>query len=114
MKIQALAISLLLTSAAFAPSFAEASEGEQNLSPQEAVKRMKVADGFEVRLVASEPNVRQPLTISFDERGRIWLIQYLQYPNPAGLKAVKVDEYLRTTYDRMPEPPPDRSDELRS
>jgi putative membrane-bound dehydrogenase-like protein len=78
----------------------------QDLPPDQALKRMKVADGFEVRLVASEPTIRQPLTISFDDRGRIWLIQYLQYPNPAGLKAVKVDEFLRTVYDRIPEPPP--------
>src|SRR6516162_153318 len=78
----------------------------QGFSPQDAVKKMKVPDGFEVRLVASEPTIRQPLSISFDDRGRIWVIQYLQYPNPAGLKAVKVDQYLRTVYDRMPEPPP--------
>jgi putative membrane-bound dehydrogenase-like protein len=67
---------------------------------------MRVADGFEVKLVASEPNIRQPVTMSFDERGRIWVVQYLQYPNPAGLKAVSVDQYLRTKYDRVPEPPP--------
>jgi putative membrane-bound dehydrogenase-like protein len=78
----------------------------QDLSPEDALKRMKVADGFEVSLVASEPQVRQPVTMTFDERGRIWVIQYLQYPNPAGLKAVKVDRYLRTVYDRVPEPPP--------
>ena len=33
-------------------------------------------------------------------------MQYLQYPNPAGLKRVKVDRYSRTVYDRVPEPPP--------
>src|SRR5207249_9769711 len=43
---------------------------------------------------------------SFDERGRMWVIQYLQYPTPAGLKAVSVDQYLRTKYDRVPDPPP--------
>ena len=44
--------------------------------------------------------------MTFDGRGRMWVIQYLQYPNPAGLTAVKVDQYLRTKYDRVPEPPP--------
>ena len=78
----------------------------QGFSPEEAVKRMKVADGLEVRLVASEPEVRQPVTMTFDDKGRMWVIQYLQYPTPAGLKAVKVDQYLRTVYDRVPEPPP--------
>ncbi|MHB1425397.1 MAG: PVC-type heme-binding CxxCH protein [Gemmataceae bacterium] len=78
----------------------------QGFTPEEAVTRMKIADGFEVKLVASEPVIRQPVTMTFDDRGRLWVIQYLQYPNPAGLKPVKVDQYLRTVYDRMPEPPP--------
>ncbi|MGH7222943.1 MAG: PVC-type heme-binding CxxCH protein, partial [Gemmataceae bacterium] len=78
----------------------------QGYTPEEAIKRMKVADGFEVKLVASEPAIRQPVTMTFDDRGRLWVIQYLQYPNPAGLKPVKVDQYLRTVYDQMPEPPP--------
>src|SRR5687768_17669137 len=50
--------------------------------------------------------VRQPVNISFDERGRMWVVQYLQYPSPAGLKPVSVDQYLRTKYDRVPDPPP--------
>ena len=57
-------------------------------------------------LVAAEPLVRQPVAIDFDDRGRLWVMQYLQYPNPAGLKRVKVDRYSRTVYDRVPEPPP--------
>ncbi|MFO0952637.1 MAG: PVC-type heme-binding CxxCH protein [Isosphaeraceae bacterium] len=67
---------------------------------------MVVPEGFHVELFAAEPMVRQPLTLSFDERGRAWVIEYLQYPNPAGLKPVTVDQYLRTEYDRVPEPPP--------
>jgi putative membrane-bound dehydrogenase-like protein len=78
----------------------------QDLTPEEAVRRMKAAEGFEATLVACEPEIRQPLTMSFDDRGRIWVIQYLQYPNYAGLKPVSVDQYLRTKYDRVPEPPP--------
>ncbi|MGE3317284.1 MAG: dehydrogenase, partial [Planctomycetaceae bacterium] len=71
-----------------------------------AASKMKVAPGFEVELFAGEPLVRQPVSIEFDDRGRMWVMQYLQYPNPAGLKRVKVDRYSRTVYDRVPEPPP--------
>src|SRR6266851_2918365 len=78
----------------------------QGFSAEEAIKRMKVPPGFHVKLAACEPEVRQPVTMTFDDRGRLWVIQYLQYPNPAGLKPVKVDQYLRTVYDRVPEPPP--------
>ncbi|MEX0677904.1 MAG: PVC-type heme-binding CxxCH protein [Pirellulales bacterium] len=78
----------------------------QALTPEEALKRFKLADGFDVELYASEPLVRQPVTMTFDDRGRMWVIQYLQYPNPAGLKPLEVDRYLRTKYDRVPAPPP--------
>ena len=78
----------------------------QGLSPQDAVKTMTVPEGFEVKVVANEPLVRQPVCIEFDDRGRLWVIQYLQYPNPEGLKRVQVDRYSRTKYDRVPEPPP--------
>ncbi len=76
------------------------------LTPEEATKRMKLPEGFSATLVAAEPLVRQPLSMEFDDRGRLWVLQYLQYPNPAGLKAVKQDQYLRTVWDRVPEPPP--------
>src|SRR5438270_12342045 len=76
------------------------------LPPQEAIRKFKAAPGFEVTLCAAEPVVRQPVNVSFDERGRMWVVQYLQYPNPAGLKPVSVDQFLRTKYDRVPEPPP--------
>lgn len=94
----AASVALLLLAAAPSPG--------QGYSPQEAVGHMAPADGFLVRLVAAEPMVRQPVCIEFDDRGRLWVIQYLQYPNPAGLKRVRVDRYSRTVYDRVPEPPP--------
>lgn len=78
----------------------------QGHPPEEAVGRMTVATGFRATLVASEPEVRQPILVKFDDRGRLWLIQYLQYPNPSGLKRVQVDRYSRTVYDRIPAPPP--------
>ena len=75
-------------------------------TPEEAVRRMVVPEGFHVEVFAAEPMIRQPVTASFDERGRLWVVEYLQYPNPAGLKPVTVDQYLRTEYDKVPEPPP--------
>jgi putative membrane-bound dehydrogenase-like protein len=78
----------------------------QGYSPDQAASHMTVPEGIEVKLVASEPTIRQPVCIEFDDRGRLWVIQYLQYPNPAGLSRVKVDRFSRTVYDKMPEPPP--------
>ncbi len=78
----------------------------QGFSPEEAARRMTVAKGLKVTLFAGEPTVRQSIFVKCDDRGRLWTIQYLQYPNPAGLKRVKVDRWSRTVYDRVPEPPP--------
>ncbi|MBI3861761.1 MAG: dehydrogenase, partial [Planctomycetia bacterium] len=76
------------------------------LSPAEELKKLKVAEGLEIHLVAAEPQVAQPLSICFDDRGRMWVLQYRQYPNPNGLKPVAIDQYLRTKYDKLPDPPP--------
>src|SRR5688572_18326573 len=78
----------------------------QGFAPPAALERMTPASGFKASLVAHEPMMAQPVCIEFDFRGRLWVVQYLQYPNPAGLKRVQVDRYSRTVYDRVPEPPP--------
>ena len=93
-----LSLCALLACASFATA--------DGLTPAEAEKRFKLPDGFSVRTVAAEPMIRQPVSMSFDARGRLWVLQYLQYPNYAGLKAVKQDQYLRTVWDRVPEAPP--------
>lgn len=76
------------------------------LAPEEELTKLSVPEGLEIQLVAAEPQVAQPLSITFDDRGRMWVLQYRQYPNPNGLKPVSVDQYLRTKYDRLPDPPP--------
>ena len=50
------------------------------LSPGEAQKRFKVPDGFEVRLFAAEPEVINPVSMSFDEKGRLWIVELYEYP----------------------------------
>src|SRR3954462_6243171 len=79
----------------------------QGYSVAEAPRHFETADGLKATLFASEPQLRQPILVKFDDRGRLWTIQYLQYPNPAGLRRVQVDRFSRTVYDRVPEPPPE-------
>ena len=81
-------------------------DGSTRPTPAESLAACKVADGLRWDLVATEPMVRQPLNLFFDERGRCWVVQYLQYPYPAGLKIVKYDQYLRAIFDKVPPPPP--------
>lgn len=65
-----------------------------------------LAPGLRMTTVLSEPDVAKPVYMTFDERGRLWVVQYLQYPFPAGLKVVDHDEYWRVRYDKFPPPPP--------
>ncbi len=50
------------------------------LSPSEAIKKMKVPDGFTVEVVACEPDIVNPVSMTFDERGRVWITESLEYP----------------------------------
>jgi putative membrane-bound dehydrogenase-like protein len=49
-------------------------------SPQEAPGKMTVPDGFQVKLFAGEPDVVQPMGFTFDDRGRLWVVECVSYP----------------------------------
>ncbi|WP_419211905.1 PVC-type heme-binding CxxCH protein [Maribacter sp. X9] len=51
------------------------------LSPQESQKFIQVPVGFEVELFASEPNIINPIAMNWDEKGRLWVIETVDYPN---------------------------------
>jgi putative heme-binding domain-containing protein len=52
-------------------------------TPAEEQKCFHLPPGFEIELVASEPAVGKPINLNFDDRGRIWLTQSVEYPFPA-------------------------------
>lgn len=76
------------------------------LSPEESRKSFRARSGLKVDLIAAEPEVVQPLYVSFDSRGRLWVTQYIQFQYPAGVKVMSYDQYLRAVYDQVPQPPP--------
>src|SRR5437764_1242083 len=49
--------------------------------PSEAAGKMTVPAGFHVSLFAGEPDVVQPIAFTFDDRGRVWVVECLSYPN---------------------------------
>ena len=76
------------------------------LSPVEAQTRFHVADDLTWEQVLAEPQITQPVFLNFDARGRMWVVEYRQYPSPAGLKMISHDSVWRSVYDRVPPPPP--------
>ncbi len=53
------------------------------LTPAEQRAKFKLPPGFEIQLVASEPDVHKPMNLKFDARGRMWVTHSLEYPFPA-------------------------------
>src|SRR5438045_55331 len=49
------------------------SDGSKPLAPAEALKTFKLREGLAIDLIAAEPAVMQPLYMSFDSRGRLWV-----------------------------------------
>ncbi|KAA5542453.1 DUF7133 domain-containing protein [Adhaeribacter rhizoryzae] len=55
------------------------------VSASDAIKMMQVEDGFEVKLVASEPLISTPVAITFDNNNRIWAVEMIGYmPDTVG------------------------------
>lgn len=50
-------------------------------TPEEARAKMTVPDGYEVRCFAHEPMVQNPVAMTWDHRGRLWVVEAYEYPN---------------------------------
>jgi len=51
------------------------------LSPAESQKLVQVPVDFELQLFASEPDIINPIAMAWDERGRLFVIETVDYPN---------------------------------
>jgi len=49
-------------------------------SPADSLAALQIEPGFEIQLVASEPLVKDPVAIAFDQRGRMFVVEYGDYP----------------------------------
>src|SRR3984893_4733804 len=54
---------------------------QPSLSPQESLKRIQVTGDFHVALFAAEPLVFDPVEMVFDENGKIYVCEMLDYPD---------------------------------
>src|SRR5215469_12609173 len=51
-------------------------------TPEEERKLFRLPPGFEIQLVAAEPDIQKPLNLAFDDRGRLWVTGTVEYPYP--------------------------------
>jgi glucose/arabinose dehydrogenase/mono/diheme cytochrome c family protein len=85
MLLRVIVCSLLLVSVALAQEGDKTGEIQKTpsfpvppspaLTPDQELKTFKLAPGFHIELVASEPLVEDPIAIEFDPNGRIWVVE---------------------------------------
>jgi len=89
MKALALPLALLLGAAAFALNKGNAGPDQveikfnlpppKPLSPAEELATFRLEKGFRIELVASEPMIETPVAISFDDQGRMFVVEMRGY-----------------------------------
>lgn len=81
------AVALVTRSALAADNFPSPYDSEKAgkapMSAEEAAKTFKMPPGFKVSVFASEPDVRQPIAMTFDPRGRLWVAENYTYAEAA-------------------------------
>ena len=64
-------------------------------SPGEQQKLFHLPDGFRIELVASEPEIINPINLNFDAAGRLLVSQSVEYPIPDDVEGPGRDTILR-------------------
>jgi putative heme-binding domain-containing protein len=63
--------------------FKELVRPTEPLSPEQQRAAFHLPPGFEIQLVASEPDLRKPMNMQWDALGRLWITESREYPFPA-------------------------------
>ncbi len=65
------------------------------LTPDQAIAKMRLPAGFKAECIAHEPDLINPTAFTFDDRGRIWVTESIEYPRASagpGQDRVKILE----------------------
>src|SRR5436190_887491 len=94
--MRSLSIALLLLAASTvsraADPFSEYVRSTEPKTPEQEQKLFHLPPGFEIQLVASEPDIGKPMNLAFDSRGRLWVTSTHEYPFPAKAGEAKRDK----------------------
>ncbi|MEJ7767328.1 MAG: PVC-type heme-binding CxxCH protein [Chitinophagaceae bacterium] len=69
------------------------------VSPRESMELTQLPVGFELKLFASEPDIINPIAMNWDEKGRLWVIETVDYPNTVKEDKEKGDDRIKILED---------------
>lgn len=72
---------LITTSLALIAGCSFAADGS---APKDSIASITLPAGFSAQLVAAEPEIRQPVAFTIDDRGRLWVLENVSYPECPG------------------------------
>lgn len=68
-------------------------------TPQAAIESFSTLPGYEMQLIAAEPEVTEPILIAYDENGVMYVCEYLKFPAKEG-KSDGPDGHIKRLQDR--------------
>ncbi|HET6252289.1 MAG TPA: hypothetical protein VFE47_31675, partial [Tepidisphaeraceae bacterium] len=76
------------------------------LTPEQAMAKMELPPGFKIECVAHEPDLINPTSFTFDDQGRMWVTESVEYPRAdagPGMDRVKIFESTKHDgkFDKM-------------
>jgi putative membrane-bound dehydrogenase-like protein len=74
-----LMLSSLLPAADFPTPYNSEPGNPSPMSPQEALKALKLPPGFKATLFSAEPDVQNPIAMAWDPQGRMWVAENYTY-----------------------------------
>lgn len=80
--------------------FGQTIRATNHRSPAEELAGFHVPDGFEVDLIAAEPNILKPMNMAFGKGGKLWVTQSTQYPFPAKSDEAPAKDSIAVLEDR--------------
>jgi putative membrane-bound dehydrogenase-like protein len=54
---------------------------QKPLPAEESMKHLVLPKGFKAELFAADPQIRRPICMNWDERGRLWVAESIDYPH---------------------------------
>ncbi|RRB02865.1 DUF7133 domain-containing protein [Larkinella rosea] len=91
------AVTFFFAFSAFLAGFRFISSDGPRFSPTDYV----VEDGFKLNLIASEPFLKAPVTLDFDSKGRMWVVEMIGYmPNLEGIGEDELNGRITILEDR--------------
>ena len=76
------------------PDLALGVRTSEPVSPADQAKAFRLPPGFEIQLVANEPDIHKPMNLAFDATGRLWVTTSIEYPWAAPTNRVGRDRVM--------------------